>query len=67
MGDISRKTIKEGIGFTSIRDSRFKQSFISVNFLLPLKKETASIYALLPMVLRRGCEDYPDMTSLNAR
>lgn len=67
MDGIVRKTIGKGIHFTAINDPRFKQSFLSVNFLIPLRKETASLGALLPMVLRRGCEPYPDMTALNAR
>ncbi|MDR3644989.1 MAG: insulinase family protein [Clostridia bacterium] len=67
MDRIVRQTISEGIRFTSIRDARFKQSLLSVNFLLPLQRETAAVNALLPMVLRRGCEDYPDMTALNSR
>ncbi len=34
---------------------------------MPLRAETASSFALLPLVLRRGCRAYPDMTALNAR
>jgi len=34
---------------------------------MPLRRDTAAANALLPMVLRRGCRQYPDMTSLNRR
>lgn len=72
MIDISRKAIANepianGVNFTSIQDKRFKQNLISVNFIAPLKKETAAANALLPLVLKRGCEGYPDMTELNRK
>lgn len=50
-----------------MHEDKFKYSHISINFVLPLRAETASLYALLPMVLRRGCRAHPDMTALNAR
>lgn len=64
---IQRQTLREGVHFTSIPDAKFKNNYLSVNFRLPLRRETAALYALLPMVLRRGCRDYPDMTALNRR
>lgn len=64
---LQRKPLKEGIFFTSVHEDKFKYSHIAVNFILPLQADTASLYALLPMVLRRGCRAYPDMTALNAR
>ena len=50
-----------------MQDAKFKNNYLSVNFELPLRRETAAVYALLPMVLRRGCREYPDMTALNRR
>lgn len=38
-----------------------------MNFLLPLRRETAAINALLPLVLKQSCREYPDMTVLNKR
>ncbi len=35
--------------------------------MLPLNRETASINALLPLVLRHGSRELPDMTALNRR
>lgn len=67
MSGIERENIAPGVRFTSVRESKFKQNFLSVNFLLPLRAETASVNALVPMVLRRGCEGWPDMTALNRR
>lgn len=62
-----RKPLKEGIYFTSVHEDKFKYSHISINFILPLQAETASLYALLPLLLRRACRAYPDMTALNAK
>lgn len=65
--ELERKTLSENINFTAIRDGRFKNNQISVNFLMPLKKETAALHALIPLVLKRGCRPYPNMTLLNRR
>lgn len=67
MTGIAREKIANGVDFIAVRDSRFKQDFLSVNFLFPLKKETASANALLPMLLKKGCAEYPDMTAVNRR
>jgi predicted Zn-dependent peptidase len=67
LNNITHTALCEGVNFTLIKDSRFKQNFISVNFMLPLQKNTAARNALLPMVLRRGCADYPDMTAINRK
>lgn len=67
MAGIARETIANGVDFIAVRDSRFKQNFLSVNFMFPLKKETASVNALLPMLLKKGCAEYPDMTAVNRR
>ena len=67
MGCIRRRQIGEGIHFTSVAEPMFKQNHLSVNFMLPLRRDTAAVNALLPMVLKRGCREYPDMTLLNAK
>lgn len=67
MNSIMRKDIGNGIHFTAVYDPRFKQNLLSVNFFNPLKRGTAAMNSLLPMVLRRGCGPCPDMTALNRR
>ncbi|HCC00867.1 MAG TPA: insulinase family protein [Ruminococcaceae bacterium] len=62
-----RISLKPGIFFTTVKEEKFKYNHLSFNFLLPLQKETASLYALLPMVMRHGCKSYPNLTALNAR
>lgn len=65
--NFERITIADGVNFTVIKTEKFKKNQIVVNFLLPLKKETAALNALLPLVMRHGCRDLPDMTQLNKR
>ncbi len=65
MAEVQKRSVCSGINFRSIRDSRFKTARISINFLLPLKKETAAKNALLPFLLTRSCKKYPDFTKLN--
>lgn len=65
MSDIVRKKIAEGVYFNSIKDNRFKTVKISATMFVPLKKETASENALIPMLLARSCEEYPNAASLN--
>lgn len=65
--NLLRKTISDGVHFTVIQDTKFKQNQLVVSFFLPLSQKTASAYALLPLVLKRGCSELPDMTALNRR
>ena len=63
--NFSRFELCSGVNFNSIKDERFKTRRISVTMFLPLDKQTASVYALLPFVLTNSCRKYPDFTSLN--
>lgn len=55
------------IYFNSVTDPKFKHNRISVNFILPLNRETASDNAIIPFILRKGFRECPDFTSLNCR
>lgn len=50
-----------------VESQRFNTTFISCNFFLPLKKETAAHYALLPFILTSCSAEYPDFSRLNYR
>lgn len=65
--EISRCEIMNGVGLTCLRSDKFKTACMSVNLLCQLERETASINALVPYVLRRGTSLYPDMESLSVR
>ena len=60
-------TIADGVTLHTLDTDRFKTNYLSVNFLLPLRRETASLASLLPKVLKRGTLHYPDITSLSRR
>lgn len=48
-----------------IQNDRFNTTLVSFNFYVPLKKETAAEYALLPFVMTTCSKAYPDFSALN--
>ena len=56
-----------GVTLRCFRDDRFKQGCLSLQFLRPMCPEEASLNALLPAVLLRGCREYPDLRSITQR
>lgn len=64
---ISMRQVAPGVRLCAAPTQRFKTAKISVNMALPLKKETASVYAVLVYFLHRSCRKYPDMTKLSSR
>ena len=65
--EVTRKQLADGVYLTYLPARKFKTSLLSAQFVTPICQETASAYALLPSVLRRGTVRYPDMGSLAAR
>ena len=63
------KTIElfPGVTLRCCRDARFKQNVLSLQFLRPMCREEASLNALLPAVLLRGCKSCPDMRSVTLK
>lgn len=51
----------------SYTDPRFKTMRISVNMLVPLRKETAALYGILPSLVTRATKEYPNFLSLNRK
>ncbi len=56
-----------GITLRCIRDRRFKQGALSIQFLRPMCREESARNALLPAVLLRGCESCPDLMQITHR
>ena len=56
-----------GITLRIFPDSRFKQGCLSVQLLRPMRREEASLNALISSVLLRGCEKYPDLQQITWR
>lgn len=61
-----KKEISRGIELCSITAKGFKSASVTVNFVMPLS-EKASLYALVPNVLSRSSEEYPDLTSIERK
>lgn len=62
-----QKEIVQGVTLLSVNANRFKTNEIAISLALPLKKETASVNALLINLLSRKSREYPSLTSLNKR
>ena len=65
--DISREEILPVVELTCLRSDKFKTACLSLSLLTQLKRETASMNALIPLVLRRGTTQYPDMEALSKK
>lgn len=61
-----RTEIMQNVFLTYLPAKKFKTSYLSAQFVTPLRKETASLNALLPGVLHRGTMSCPDMEQLSA-
>lgn len=59
--------IGEGIYFTHIPETKFKNTRISFSFFSPLKKESISANALLADLLSHGCSEYPSLKTINQK
>lgn len=67
MKNIQIFKIQEGIYFTHIPETKFKDTRISISFFSPLKKESISENAVLPDLLSHGCKAYPSLRMVNQR
>jgi len=65
MNSVKCFNIKQGINLYYIPKSQFKTNYISINIHNELKKETASLCALLSDVLGRGSKKYPTETEIS--
>lgn len=64
---MNRIRLSDRIFLNIIQSDKFKTDYFDINFILPLREETASYAALLPQVLRRGCAKYPQMADISKR
>lgn len=62
-----RLELRPGVWLNLVQTDRFKTGCFSFNLLRPLAGETASTNALLPSILLRGCEGYPNMQAISQR
>lgn len=62
-----REKLGHNVYFSSVTDEKFKFDKISVCLILPTDRESVTVNALVPSLLRRSCEEYPDFTALNKK
>lgn len=60
-------TLAPGVRLCTVRAEQFKTCRISVSAAVPLRAETAAANAMLPFLLHRCCEKYPDFSTMNQR
>lgn len=66
MANTTRIELLPNIFLRAVQTDKFKSAYLSVSFMTALESETASVNALIPDVLRRGCEAHPDMQAISA-
>lgn len=59
--------VAPGVTLRAMKTDKFKTSCFSVNFLRPHQGETAGLDALLPSVLLRATEQYPDIRRISMK
>lgn len=62
----TRMMILPDVYVTSVQSEKFKTGCLSISLMRPLRREEASANALIPTVLLRGCEKYPDIQSISS-
>ncbi len=66
MMEMNRVELFPGVFLRTIQTEKFKSAYLSLVMQEGICMETAAQNALVPDVLRRGCEGYPDMEALSA-
>ena len=61
-----KESVSAGTELCNITAEGFKSACVTINLVLPLG-EKASLYALVPNVLTRASEKYPDITSIEQK
>lgn len=64
---ITHTQLLPGVTLHCKTDRRFKKNTLSIQFCREMRDEEAALNALLPAVLLRGCEKYPDMRQIILR
>lgn len=57
--------LSSGVEGLFIKNTRFNTTLVSCNMYLPLNKNTAAEYGLLPFILTSCCAKYPEFSRLN--
>lgn len=64
--NFTNEIYSEGVELSNITAQGFKSACVTINFVLPLG-DRASYYALVPGVLTRSSQKYPDVTAIERK
>ena len=64
---MNRNQLSQGVFLSTLPADRFKTCCVTLNFVIPSNKSTATVSALLPMVLSNSCKAWPDLTSFSKK
>lgn len=64
---MERTQIAPGVHLSYDPAQKFNRCRVSIHFVFPARRETATAHALLPLLLERGYADCPDMTQLSKK
>lgn len=67
MSKLQRLCVTDSLQLSCIRTDKFKTGVLNLTLCLPLTKENTMLGMLLPRILRRGSEHYPNMAAINRR
>jgi len=67
MGEVTRTELFPYVFLTHLQTDKFKTNTLSITLLTQLDRETAAKNAVLPRVLLRGTDKYPDMEQIAQR
>lgn len=59
------RVLAPGVNFTAIKDERFKTNYLGINLITKLEERGAAARAVLPIVLSKSCEAFPDLSLLS--
>ena len=64
---MNRQFIAPDVHLTVLPNEKFKRNRISINFIVPNARDKATMYAMLPGLMERAYEDYPDMQTFSRK
>lgn len=67
MPEFIKTNVGRGIDIVSVPAYQFKTNEIAISLAMPLTKETASLNAVIPMLLSRSSKQYPSLTAIKTK
>ncbi len=64
---MKRELIAKNVHLTQLPNEKFKRNRLSISLIVPNERDKATMFALLPGLLERAYEDYPDMQSFSKK